>query len=100
VSPFVSYTIRRLGLFVVAASLLWLLGVRGFPLLLGAILLSGVASFVLLSRHRDAMGRSLMTVRGRAGDFYDTGGPSAMESPASAPHTEGAVSAHHTDDAT
>lgn len=49
------FTLARVGLFVLALGLLWVLQLRGFWLLGGAVLLSGVASYVLLSRQRDAV---------------------------------------------
>ncbi len=54
-SPVFTYTVLRLLLFVTAVGVLNLLGVRGLPLLLLAVLVSGMVSLVLLSRQRDAM---------------------------------------------
>jgi Protein of unknown function (DUF4229) len=47
------YTTLRLLLFVAAAALLYLVGLRGFLLLIVALLVSGVVSLVVLSRSRD-----------------------------------------------
>lgn len=55
----VRFTLARVVLFVLALGLLWVLQLRGFWLLGGAVLLSGVASYVLLSRQRDAVSRFL-----------------------------------------
>jgi Protein of unknown function (DUF4229) len=44
------YTLSRLALFAATAGVLYLVGARGFLLLALAILISGVVSFVLLSR--------------------------------------------------
>jgi hypothetical protein len=54
------YTTLRLALFFVAAAVVWLVRVRN-PVLLVAIslVLSGLASYVLLSRQRDAMSAQL-----------------------------------------
>lgn len=52
------YTLLRILLFLVVAALLWIVGVRGFWLLLLAIFVSGVVS-VVLSRSRDAASASL-----------------------------------------
>lgn len=54
--PVFVYTVSRLGLLVVSTGLLYLLGLRQpFILLVAAFLVSGVASYVLLSKQRDAM---------------------------------------------
>src|SRR5262249_60881533 len=55
----VAYTAARILLFVAAAFLIYLAGARGLLLLGLALLLSGAASYVLLSRQRDAMAGSL-----------------------------------------
>lgn len=49
------YTVSRLALFAATAGVLYLVGARGFLLLALAVLISGVVSFVLLSRQRDAV---------------------------------------------
>jgi Mn2+/Fe2+ NRAMP family transporter len=51
----IAYTTARILLFVAAAGLLYLVGARGLLLLGLALLVSGIASYVLLSRQRDAM---------------------------------------------
>jgi len=50
-----SYTVLRLGLFVVVFLLLYLAGARGVLVLAGAILISGLISYFLLNRQRMAM---------------------------------------------
>jgi hypothetical protein len=50
-----SYTVLRLGLFVVVFSLLYLAGARSILLLAGAILISGLISYFLLNAQRTAM---------------------------------------------
>lgn len=63
------YTAARIGLFAAAAGLLYLAGASGLLLLGLALLISGAASYVLLSRQRDAMSaamtRRLRSVRSR-----------------------------------
>lgn len=54
-SPFVVYTSSRLVLFVLTAVVLGLLGMHGVLLLLVALVVSGLLSFVLLTKQRDAM---------------------------------------------
>ncbi|MDL4777664.1 MULTISPECIES: DUF4229 domain-containing protein [Thermomonosporaceae] len=49
------YSAARIVIFLVTAGVLALFGARGVLLLLLALLISGVVSFVLLSRQRDAM---------------------------------------------
>jgi Mn2+/Fe2+ NRAMP family transporter len=55
-----AYTTARILLFVVAVILLYLTGARGVLLLALALLVSGIASFVLLSRQRDVMSGALI----------------------------------------
>jgi NADH:ubiquinone oxidoreductase subunit 2 (subunit N) len=55
----VAYTTARILLFVAATGLIYLAGARGLLLLGLALLLSGAASYVLLSRQRDAMASAL-----------------------------------------
>lgn len=59
------YTGARLVIFVATAGVLALFGARGFLLLLLALLISGVVSYVLLSTQRDRM--SAVVVRGVRG---------------------------------
>jgi uncharacterized protein DUF4229 len=55
-----AYTSARLVLLVVAAVLLYLAGARGLLLLALAFVVSGITSFVLLSRQRDVMSGALL----------------------------------------
>ncbi|MDP9393307.1 MAG: DUF4229 domain-containing protein [Actinomycetota bacterium] len=57
--PVLAYTAARAGLLTVAIVVLGALGLRGPWLVVGAILLSGAVSFVLLSRMRDEMAQRL-----------------------------------------
>ena len=70
-----AYTASRLMLFLVVLLLLDLAGARGLLLIALALLISGLLSYVLLSRQRDAMAGSLSQrmsgVRGRATDLRD-----------------------------
>jgi hypothetical protein len=50
-----SYTVLRLGLFVVVFLLLYLAGARSVLLLAGSILISGLISFFALNAQRSAM---------------------------------------------
>jgi hypothetical protein len=52
----VVYTLGRLGLFLFCALLAWLAGFSGVPMLITALLVSGVLSWFLLGRQRLAMG--------------------------------------------
>jgi hypothetical protein len=64
-----AYTAVRFLLFAAAVGLLYLAGARGLLLLALALLVSGAASYVLLSRMRDAMAgainRRIESVRSR-----------------------------------
>jgi Mn2+/Fe2+ NRAMP family transporter len=55
-----AYTSARILLFVASVILLYLIGARGLLLLALACLVSGIASFVVLSRQRDRMSGALM----------------------------------------
>jgi hypothetical protein len=61
-----SYTVLRLGLFVVVFLLLYLAGARNVLLLAGAILISGVISYFALTAQRSAMSG---VISRRLGDF-------------------------------
>jgi hypothetical protein len=54
-----AYTTARILLLVVSMILLYLVGARGLLLLALAFVVSGIASFVLLSKQRDAMSGAL-----------------------------------------
>jgi hypothetical protein len=61
-----AYTSARILLFVAATGALYLAGARGLLLLGLALVVSGIVSFVLLSRQRDAMSAA---IAGRIGGF-------------------------------
>jgi hypothetical protein len=67
-----AYTSARILLLIVSVFVLYLIGVRGLFLFLLACVVSGIASFVLLSRQRDVMSGALMT-RIRNGQQRATG---------------------------
>ena len=54
-----AYASARILLLVVSVILLYLIGARGLLLLALAFVVSGIASFVLLSRQRDRISRAL-----------------------------------------
>lgn len=51
--PILLYTVARILVFLAAAGILYLFGARGFLLLLLAVIVSGLVSFILLDRLRD-----------------------------------------------
>jgi Mn2+/Fe2+ NRAMP family transporter len=55
-----AYTTARILLFVAATGVFYLAGARGLLLLGLALLVSGVASYIVLSRQRDAMSGALV----------------------------------------
>lgn len=63
------YTLLRLLVFGVVAALCWIIGLRGFWLLLVAVFVSGLVSLVVLRRPRDevsaGLSERLSTIRGR-----------------------------------
>ena len=68
-----AYTAARILLFVVVLAVLYLARIRG-PLLLGiAILASGLISFVVLSRQRNAMSGAIKSRIGNFGQRLDEG---------------------------
>ena len=73
--PALTYTSARLLLFVAALALLYLIGARGLLLVALALVVSGIVSFVLLSRQRDAMSSSLTArlrgARSRVSEFSE-----------------------------
>ena len=54
------YTISRILMLVTSLIVLYLIGARGLLLIALACLVSGIASFVLLSKQRDVMSGALM----------------------------------------
>jgi Mn2+/Fe2+ NRAMP family transporter len=68
-----AYTAARIALFAAAAVLIYLAGARGLLLLGLALLASGVASYVLLSRQRDAMAGALASRMRTFRDRLDQG---------------------------
>jgi hypothetical protein len=68
-----AYTSARFVLFLIALVVLYFAGARGLLLAGLALVVSGIASFVLLSRQRDVMAGALVGrlrgVRNRAGEY-------------------------------
>jgi hypothetical protein len=63
--PLLVYSALRLTAFALAVGLAWLVGLRGFPLLLVALFVSASVSFFALSRQRDAVSASIVARRDR-----------------------------------
>jgi Mn2+/Fe2+ NRAMP family transporter len=61
-----AYTVARILIFAALFGLLWLIGVRGFAVFGLALIISGIISFVVLSRQRDVMSGSISA---RIGNF-------------------------------
>jgi hypothetical protein len=61
VSPFISYTLARIGLLAAALGLGYLFGLRGPMLIILGFLGSGLASFVILNRQRLQLGGRIST---------------------------------------
>ncbi len=68
-----AYTTARILLFVAATGLIYLAGARGLLLLGLALLVSGAASYILLSRQRDAMAGALTRRLGSVRSRLDAG---------------------------
>ena len=73
-----AYTSARILMLVVSIIVLYLIGARGLLLLALACLVSGIASFVLLSKQRDVMSGALMA-RIRNGQRRATGFRARLE---------------------
>jgi hypothetical protein len=58
--PVLLYTAARVGLFLATLVVLYVAGMRQFLLLLVAVLVSGILSYVLLGRLRDQMSSSVV----------------------------------------
>ena len=69
----IAYTAARILLFVAAAGLIYLAGARGLLLLGLALVVSGAASYILLSRQRDAMAGALSKRLGSLRSRLDAG---------------------------
>jgi hypothetical protein len=63
-----AYTLARIVLFAVMLGLLYLVGARGLLLVALALVISGIISFVVLSRQRDAMSGAIAS---RIGGFRE-----------------------------
>ncbi|MEV5326588.1 DUF4229 domain-containing protein [Nonomuraea fastidiosa] len=58
--PVLVYTASRIGLFLVTLGVLFLLGLSNpLALIVASFVISGIASYVLLSKQRDAMSERL-----------------------------------------
>jgi len=68
-----TYTLLRLLLFLAAAIILALFGLRGIPLILLALIISAITSLLLLSKWRDRMSISLSARFTRFGSKLDSG---------------------------
>jgi hypothetical protein len=69
----IAYTTARILLFVAAAGLIYLAGARGLLLIGLALLVSALASYILLTRQRDAMAGALSRRLGSFRDRLDAG---------------------------
>lgn len=56
---FLRYSTLRFLLLLASGAVLYLVGLRGLPLLLLAFVVSGIASLFVLDRQRDALGSSV-----------------------------------------
>jgi Protein of unknown function (DUF4229) len=86
-----AYSLARFLLFVVALGLTYLAGARGLLLFGLALVISGIISFVVLSRLRDAMSGAITSRIGSLRERLDEGSraednddPASMGEPASA----------------
>ncbi|HUA29262.1 MAG TPA: DUF4229 domain-containing protein [Streptosporangiaceae bacterium] len=68
-----AYTVARILIFAALFGLLWVIGVRGFALFGLALIISGILSFVVLSRQRDAMSGAITSRIGNFRQRFDEG---------------------------
>jgi hypothetical protein len=71
--PTIAYTSARILLFLAALGLLYLVGARGLLLVALALVISGVVSFVMLSRQRDMMSGAIVSRLRNARERLDEG---------------------------
>jgi Mn2+/Fe2+ NRAMP family transporter len=71
--PTIAYTSARILLFLAALGLLYLVGARGLLLIALALVISGVVSFVVLSRQRDMMSGAIASRLRNARERLDEG---------------------------
>ena len=69
--PTLRYTLSRVSLLVSAVMLSYALGLRGIVLWVVAFIGSGVASYFMLGKQRDAMGRSVEGMLSAINDRID-----------------------------
>ena len=62
---FIRYSTLRLVVLLVVGAICYIVGLRGFTLLLVALIGSGIASLFVLDRQREALGQSVGGVLGR-----------------------------------
>lgn len=63
--PFLVYTVSRVGLLAVTLGVLYLIGIHDiFWLIVISFVISGIASYVLLSKQRDAVSKQISRDRG------------------------------------
>src|SRR5260370_41455749 len=79
-----AYTFARILLFAVALGLLSLVGARGLLLVGLALVISGIVSFVVLSRYRDAMSGAITSRISRFRERLQEGSRAEAAYPASA----------------
>lgn len=70
--PFAVYTALRFGLLVITALVCYLLGARGFLLIVLAFLVSGIISFTVLVPQRDAVGKRTSSYFRRLNDKIES----------------------------
>jgi hypothetical protein len=72
-SATLTYTLMRVLIFLAAAVILALFGLRGIPLILIALIISAIISLVFLSKLRDRMSVALSGRLSRFGSKLDAG---------------------------
>jgi cytoskeletal protein RodZ len=84
----IRYAVLRVALLVTVGGVLYLVGMRGWPLLFAAVLASGVMSFFVFARQREAAARNLeasVAARSERRHAHDDPASAAAEQPPSAP---------------
>jgi uncharacterized protein DUF4229 len=77
--PVLVFTLLRVGLFLVVLALLYVLGLQGLPLLVIAILISGLASLPLLATQRAAVANRVAERSRRSKERLEAAGRSDDE---------------------
>lgn len=70
-NPTVTYAFGRIGLLILTYALGYIAGVRGYPLLILAVLGSGLLSYFVLNQHLSRIGEKVLGIFTKMNDKID-----------------------------